>query len=104
MVNVGLIDPRIIDYMANDYNDLEVKKYHFMTLSMRFVTTNVPLLLKKTTLIDYKDQYIRDMTIHDSSFDLDTFQRHHHIIVCLCKKIVQKLPHRNLLLLTTQYR
>ena len=46
----------------------------FITLSMRFVTTNVPLLLKKTTLIDYKDQYIRDMTIHDSLFDLHTSQ------------------------------
>ena len=74
MVNVGLIDPRIIYSMANDYNDLKLKRYHFMTLSMSFVTTNVPLLLKKTTLIDYKDQYIRDMTIHDSLFDLHTSQ------------------------------
>ena len=56
---------------------------------MGCLASNVPLLLKKNTLVDYKNRHIKDITLHDSSFDLDTFQRHHHIIVCLCKKIMQ---------------
>ena len=30
---------------------------------------------KKPLLVDYKDRHIKDITIHDSSFDLDTFQQ-----------------------------
>ena len=59
--------------MANDYNDLKLKRYHFMTLSMSCLASDLPLLLKKNTFADYKDRHIKDMTTHDSLFDLDTF-------------------------------